>query len=519
MSLPRVAKGSRKPKSTDFREQARALLADERGTRIVDAPEAVALVYPSPYSVGMSSLGYQTIYRAINERPGRAAHRAFLPDDVAAFHKSRLPLFTLEGDRSIGDYSVVAFSVAYELEIVGLAQCLELAGIPALAEDRDERRPFVLAGGPLTFSNPLPLAPFVDAILMGEADDTVHEALDILFAARGRDDALRTLADRIPSAYVPSIHGDEMPPVARADDAHLPARAAIRTPHTELRDMFLIEPERGCHRGCNYCVMRRSTNGGMRPFDAQRVLDFVPEDATRVGLVGAAVTDHPQVAELVEQLVDAGKEVGLSSLRADRLTDRFVAALKKGGVRVLTTASDGASQRLRDTLQRRAPEDVLRKAARLVRDHGLERLKLYMMVGVPDERDEDLDELVAFSKELADITKLSLGIAPFVAKRNTPMDGLPFAGIREVERRLAYLRDGFEGRVDLRATSARWAWVEYELAQGGRAEGLAAYHANVAGGRFADYRRALEALPVDRARRSIVRPGERVTGVRRLPMA
>ncbi|NCQ61945.1 MAG: radical SAM protein, partial [Myxococcales bacterium] len=113
--------------------------------------------------------------------------------------------------------------------------------------------------------------------------------------------------------------------------------------------------------------------------------------------------------------------------------------------------------------------------------------------------------------------KLSLGIAPFVAKRNTPMDGLPFAGIREVERRLAYLRNGLEGRVDLRATSARWAWVEYQLAQGGREEGLACYHASRAGGRFADYRRAFEAIPSERKRRAIVRPGERVSGVRRLP--
>jgi len=514
-----VAKRSSRRRASDPRELARALLADERGTLKIDAPESIALVYPSPYRVGMSSLGFQTIYRAINQSPGRAAHRAFLPDDIASFQKSRLPLFTLEGERSIGDYPIVAFSVAYELEIPGLAQCLELAGIPALAEDRDERRPFVLAGGPLTFSNPLPLAPFVDAILMGEADDTIHEALDIVFAASSHEEALRTLAERIPSAYVPSLHGDEMPPVARADDAHLPARAAIMTPNTELRDMFLIEPERGCHRGCNYCVMRRSTNGGMRPFDAQRVLDFIPEKARRVGLVGAAVTDHPQIAFLVEQLVDAGLEVGLSSLRADRLTDRFVSALKRGGARVLTTASDGASQRLRDSLQRRAPEDVLRKAARLVRDNGLERLKLYMMVGVPDERDEDLNELISFGKELAGISKLSLGIAPFVAKRNTPMDGLPFAGIREVERRLAYLREGFEGRVDLRATSARWAWVEYVLAQGGRAEGLAAHRAHKAGGRFKDYRREFDALPADRPRRAIVRPGERVQDIRRLPQA
>lgn len=502
--------GRRPQNPRDPRSLIRDRLRDETGTLVKDAHEAVALVYPSPYRTGMSSLGFQTIYRGINGAAGRAAHRAFLPDDVDAWRASRTPLLTYEMERAVGDYPVVALSVAYEMEIAGVIEVLELAGVPALAEDRDERHPFVLAGGPLTFSNPLPLAPYVDAILMGEADESVHRALDVVFGAASRADALATLAREIPSCFVPSIHGDAMPEVDKSDDALLPAYAQIRTPHTELSNMFLLEAERGCHRGCTYCVMRRSTNGGMRTVAKERILSLVPDDAPKVGLVGAAVTDHPQIVDIVEAIVAKGRGIGISSLRADRLNDRLVAGLRAGGARTLTTAADGASQRMRDVIQRRARENDLTRAAELTRAHGLERLKLYMMLGIPDERDEDVDELVRFGTELSKIIPLSLGIAPFVAKRNTPLDGQPFAGIELVEHRLARLRAGVKGRVEIRSTSARWAWVEYVLAQGGQAEGRAVLDAVRAGGSFRAWKNAFDALPADRPRRALVIPGDRV---------
>ncbi|MEZ4328772.1 MAG: radical SAM protein [Polyangiales bacterium] len=491
-------------------EAIRARLRDELGTLVVDAPESVAFVYPSPYHTGMSSLGFQTLYRAVNERPGRAAHRAFLPDDVAEARRTRTPLLTYEALRPVSSYAVLALSVAYELELAGVVECLELAGLPPLAADRGARHPIVLAGGPLTFSNPLPLAPFVDVILMGEADETLHRALDVLFSGGDRQRVLRELADRIPSAYVPMLHGDHMPPVEKADDACLPAYSQILTPHTELREMFLVEPERGCHRGCEYCVMRRSTNDGMRTFDIDKVLSLVPTVARRVGLVGAATTDHPRIAELVEALAEGGREVGLSSLRADRLNDRLCAALRRGGQTVLTTASDGASQRMRDRIQRRAPESVLVHAAELARAHGFKRLKLYMMLGLPGEEDADVDELIDFSVRLSQLVPVSLGIAPFVAKRNTPLDGAGFAGIKLVDKRLDRLRKGVRGKVDVRGTSARWAWVEYVLAQGGQAEGRAVLDAVHNGGAFRDWKDAFDALPLDRPARALVRPGNKL---------
>ncbi|MGB5372384.1 MAG: radical SAM protein [Polyangiales bacterium] len=494
---------------SDLKGEILARLRDEIGTIDKDAPEAVALLYPSPYRVGMSSLGYQTIYRSINATEGRAAHRAFLPDDLDAWRQSRAPLVTHEKLRPVSDYPVIAVSVAYETELAGLIQCLELAGIPPLAEDRSEQHPFILAGGPLTFSNPLPLAPFVDAVVMGEADQSVHDVLGVIFGSDSRDSAMRSLSVH-PHVFVPSAHGDMLPPIDKADSDTLPAYSQIITPHTELRNMFLIEPERGCHRGCTYCVMRRSTNDGMRIVKMDRILSLIPDEAKRVGLVGAATTDHPQIADIVNALADSGREVGLSSLRADRLTDELVAALRRGGHRVLTTASDGASQRMRDIIQRKTSEAQLRQAAELARRHGMKRLKLYVMVGLPEETDEDIDELIEFGAELSSLIPLSLGVAPFVAKRNTPLDGTPFAGMPLVDARLRRLRRGVRGRVELRATSARWAWVEYVLAQGGRAEGRAVLDAVRAGGRFSDWKRAFNALPEERPRRLLVRPGDRL---------
>jgi radical SAM superfamily enzyme YgiQ (UPF0313 family) len=468
----------------------RRRLASEVGRIDKQAPFRVAHAYPSPYRVGMSSLGYLQIYKNIQAEEGMACERAFLADDPA--DEAATPL-TYEGQRPLSDFPVIALSVAYELELAGVIKLLEAAGLPALREERDERHPIVLAGGPLTFSNPLPLAVFADAIIMGEADTLAIDALRVLRDAPSRAEALLDLA-RLPHVFVPAHHGSAMPTVAQCDDALLPAWAPIRSPETELADMFLIETERGCSRGCTYCVMRRSTNGGMRVVDHQRVLSLVPSDARKVGLVGAAVSDHPKIVDIVRALAAQGKEVGLSSLRPDRLSDDFVGALKLAGYRTLTTAMDGASERLRDSLERRARPKHLEKAAEMARKHGMNRLKLYLMIGVPTETDEDIDECVAFTTQLSRVIPVALGIAPFCPKRNTPLSEGSFAGVDIVARRLDRLKRGLRGRVEVRSTSARWAWVEAVLAKGGEPEGRAVLDAVHGGGSFAAYEKAFRAL-------------------------
>lgn len=473
-------------------ELTKASLEAEVGTLYRHGERRVALCYPSPYHVGMSSLGFQTIYRLINDRPGVVAERVFLPDDLDAWREARVPLFTLESQREVSQFDMLAFSVAYELELPGLFSMLELSGLPLLREERAEQHPLVVAGGPLTFSNPDPLEPFVDVLVQGEAEDLIPVLMGVLEQGGAKQAQLAALA-RTPGFRVPGLSGDASRYfVAKASDDKLPARSQIVTPNTELRSMFLIEPERGCSRGCHYCVMRRTTNGGMRTVPPERVLELIPEHVRKVGLVGAAVTDHPRIAELLETLVRSGREVGVSSLRADRLTKRLVAALESGGVRSLTVASDGASQRMRDLVDRKHSEEQIINAVRLAKETGMKRVKVYNLVGLPLEEDADIDELVRFTLELSKILPVALGVAPFAAKRNTPMDGSPFAGIDVIEKKLARLKKGLKGRAELRPTSARWAWVEYMLAQSGPEAGLAAMDAWRAGGSFAAWKKAFE---------------------------
>jgi radical SAM superfamily enzyme YgiQ (UPF0313 family) len=475
--------------SYELRSVIRSRLAEEEGTLRREAEARLALVYPSPYHVGMSSLGFQAVYGIVNRAPGWAAERAFLPDDVEAWRNSRLPLLSYESETPVGGFPVVAFSIAYELELTGLCDCLELAGIPVLADERNSSHPLVVAGGPLTFSNPLPVGPFADVVVLGEAEEKIVELLGLIGSEPDRGKLLDELARR-DGFWVPHLHGEKLGPIAQCDDALLPARTQILTPNTELRSMFLVEPERGCSRGCTYCVMRRSTNGGMRLVPPEVVVAAIPEGARRVGLVGAAVTDHPRIRQIVRAIVDSGREVGISSLRADRLDDELVELLARGGYRTLTTASDGASERLREAILRKTKEKHLVRAAELARRHQMRHLKLYEMVGVPGENDDDIDELARFARELSKIVPVIVGVAPFVAKRNTPLDGQPFAGIAVVDQRLDRLRKALQGTVEVRPTSARWAWVEYELAQGGMEAGRRALAAHRAGGGFSAWKRA-----------------------------
>ncbi len=478
----------------------RELLAAERGTLFKEAETRIALMYPSPYRAAMSSLGYQQIYRTLHAMPGVAADRAMLPEEGTP---SDARLDTLETAQPVGSYPMLAYSVAYELEIAGVVETLDRANIPALRDDRDSaRHPLVIAGGPLTFSNPAPLAPFCDVIIVGEGEELIVELVTLAREVGFSRERLWDLLAGRPGYYLPHLHGETVPKVAAVDDALLPARSVIATPHTELADMFMTEAARGCSRGCTYCVMRRSTNGGMRIVPRETIIAGIPADARKVGLVGAAVTDHPDIAGVVHDVVTGGRDVGISSLRADKLTDELVGLLARGGYRTLTVAADGASERMRRVVERSTQAKHLLRSAELARAHRLHTLKVYMMLGVPGETDADVDELIALSKELAAIhPKVAYGLAPFVAKRNTPLDGTEFAGIDLVDARLTRLRKGLNaaglgGKVEVRATSARWAWVEYMIAQAETVAGLAIMDAHRAGGSFAAYKKAFAARSV-----------------------
>ncbi|MEO0604800.1 MAG: radical SAM protein, partial [Myxococcota bacterium] len=446
---------------------------------------------------GMSSLGFQRII-ALLRAGGLAVERVFLPDDVAAHDQARVPPLSVETLTPLDQFPLLAVSFAYETELIGLFDLLRLARIPLRRADRGPEHPRILLGGPISMASPAFLAEFVDAAVLGEGEDTALTAAASFFDAETREGWLDAI-EALPGGWVPERHGARFPKATTASDRHLPARSLWLAPDAELSDMFLIEGERGCHRMCSFCVMRRTTHGGMRLVPPDDILSYVPDEAAKVGLVGAAISDHPQLVGLIDTLVRAGKRVSLSSLRADQIARKpdIARLLAASGARSLTTASDGASERIRRQLKKTTTEAHLLACARQAAEVGFSHFKLYMVIGVPGETDDDLDELARFTRELAAAcrpARLVMGIAPFVAKRQTPLDGAPFAGMKEVDRRMKRLTKALRGAAEIRPVSSRWAWIEYELAQGGPEAGLAMLEGYEAGGRFANYRRALQAV-------------------------
>jgi radical SAM superfamily enzyme YgiQ (UPF0313 family) len=468
-------------------------LAREHGTIRKEAPLRVALGYPAPYAVGASSLGFQTVHRLLNEAPGVSCGRFFLERD----DRAGLPL-TVEDRRPVADARAVAFSAACETDLLGIVDRLVAMGLAPLAAERGRADPPVIVGGSLTVLDPRLVAPLSDVVVVGDGEPGLPALVEALGAARDREDLAILLAARPPAEglWVPAS-GAAPPPPARAADAELPAVASTWSPDAELRELFLVEAARGCARGCAFCVMsgRAAGASGFRPVPAEAILAAVPAQAPGVGLVGAAVTDHPDLVGIVERLVDLGKRVSLSSIRADRLDRDLASALARGGLRSLTLAADGCSERLRRAVHKGISAAHLIDAARIAADAGVGRLKLYSMVGLPDEEDADVDEFAALVRGLDPRLALSVAVQAFVPKPGTPLAGEPMADPRLLVRRLDRLGLALKGRARLLPTSPRWSWVDWKLAHAGERAARAAIAAHAAGGTLAAWRAALADQP------------------------
>ncbi len=492
--LPRGAeKRARKErKGLDQDAWRDTVLASERGTIFKDAPLRIALCYPLPYHAAMSSLGFQVIYRLMNGRSGISCERVVLPDDVKSYRDRGLQPVSIETGRALSEFDLIAVSMTWDLDLLGLFDLFDLAGIPMRRDQRTAWDPAVLIGGPITASNPLPLADFIDFAVVGDGEVAVPQFLDALEEASDRDDLLDRLG-KTTGIWLPERDGDRIPPTQKVT-ANLPAYGQIVTPLSELSNMFLVEASRGCPRFCKFCLVR-SAESPMRENELERVMNVIPEWAPRVGFVGAAISEWTHIREALRRITDQGKGVGISSLRADRLDDEFVALLAKGGMRSMTVASDAPSQRQRNKMAKAIRSEHLVSAAQLGKAHGMLKLKLYVIVGLPGETADDLDELIAFSKELSSILPMALGVSPLVPKLHTPLGDAPFAGIEAIDHTLDRLRKGLEGTAEIRSTSARWAWVEYRMSQGGAEAGRAAYEAWKAGGDFRAWERAFTNMP------------------------
>lgn len=477
------------------------LIADETGTQVRHARQEVVLCYPNTYRVAGSSLGFQVIYGALNSRETVACHRAVLEE------KRQKPLRSLEVGKNLRDYNAILVSIAYELDLANLVHLLEDAGIPPLAQDRGPHFPPVIVGGPLTTSNVLPLGPFADIVVMGEADLAVYTLLDWFEAGADKATMLQNARD-LPGFWLPQTQGDAVPNQLSVDAHVLPALGIWRSPQAEFRDMMLLEASRGCPRFCKFCVVRNPV-APMRDPALERVVAALDlpqfQDAPRVGFVGAAVSDWAPIKDALKAAIARGKQIGISSLRADRLDEdnEFVDLLWQGGYRTMTVASDAPSQRMRGKMMKGLRERHLTGAAEQARRVGMRSFKMYVIIGLPEETDADIDELIDLGLRLSKRISTTITLSPFVPKLHTPLAESPFEPPEQQMKKLKRIQRALGGRVEVRFDSPRWAWLEYRLSLGGMDLAPAIVQAARAGGGFQDWKAALGELDPTRERQAV----------------
>ena len=468
----------------------------------------VALCFPNTYFVGMSNLGLQTTYQLFNADERVVCERVFLPpkQEVAAALARRAPLLTIESSTPVRDFDVFAFSVSFEWDYPNVVTMLRLAGLEPRAERRDPRDPLVVIGGAVTFVNPEPLAPFSDVIAAGEAELLVPDLVDAFAEAGQRDRA--ALFDQLVRRrgfYVPALYnveyagpgrvagivpkaGSNAPAVVqkaavKAADKLDPPRTTIFTPDTEFGSRLLIEVVRGCANLCRFCWAGYNYLP-VRPFSTERILQIARDarpHANRVGLVSIALCDHPDIERILRELLAMGYGISPASLRLDDLTETIVTLLRESGERSITIAPETGSDRLRRVINKTVTNEQILDKASLIFRCGIENLKLYYMIGLPTETDDDLVAIRDLTLEMRDCMmrearsrgtpgRLVASVNPLVPKPGTTYQWLPMTTAREIDRKTERLRQLVSGtdNVYFNIKSERHSYYQGLLSLGDR---------------------------------------------------
>ncbi len=500
--------------SWKLKKKAQTLLAEEEGVIRKDwgGKISFALVYPNTYAVGMSNLGFQTIYGHLNQLRDVVCERVFFPDaeDLDEYLRTGTPPFSLESQRPVTDFHLVGFSVTYEGDYINVLRLLQLARIPLRSEDRRANDPLVLMGGVCAFSNPEPIAPFMDFVVVGEGEELVEELISVYrdvfegvaWGARSREGLFDRLTGiqgiYVPAAYevtyasdgtvaavIPKREGVPAVVVKRRlkDVNRFETLSLLKAPRAEYGHMALLEVGKGCGRGCRFCLegqiyrpVRHRSLESLRETVAK-----LAKESKRVGLVGACVSDYPWIGELMKLLEEYGLEVSISSLRADSLTEDLVAAIQRGGHRTLTIAPEAGTERLRQVIRKAITDEQLYAACDLVRAYGIPNLKCYFMIGLPGETREDVEAIPDLAARLltrlrrpardgGPFGRLTLSISSFVPKPWTPFQWCPFDKLRGLEEKLAVIKTGVRHFPNVRVLheNPREASLQALLARGDR---------------------------------------------------
>jgi len=522
--------------SWEQKEAALATLAKEVG--YVRKPHTdrlrVALAFPNTYYVGMSNLGFQTVYQLFNAHDGVVCERIFLPPKQQLKEQlaSKVPLVTLESQSLVRDFDVIAFSISFEWDYTNILTMLRLAGVPARASSRTARDPLVVIGGAVTFVNPEPLALFADIIAAGEGEELVPALLDSFGEAGGRGELLKSLA-RKRGFYIPSFYdvsyktdgtidrfepraGTGAPAVVRkaavpTTEALDPPCTQIFTPDTEFGSRFLVEVVRGCANLCRFCWAGYNYLP-VRAFPADRILDRARKaraHSRQAGLVSIALCDHPEIDRILTGLADMGYSISPASLRLDDLTETIVRQLRASGEKTLTIAPETGSDRLRRVINKTVTNSEILDRAELIFASGIENLKLYYMIGLPTETDADLEAIRDLTLQIREIMlrhakgrgtvgRVIASVNPLVPKPSTAYQWLPMEDPAVIEQKVQHLRalTADLDNVFFNIKSERHSFYQALLSLGDRRVAPAIEVAEANGG---DWRRAVADSGVDAA--------------------
>ena len=468
---------------------------------------SIALIYPNTYSVAMSNLGFQLVYRLLNSRDDVVCERAFLPDreDKAEYDRTGRRLESLESARPLSEFDMIAFSVPFENDFPNILEILCRSKIPLKASDRGENDPLVIAGGVTSHLNPEPVADFMDLFAVGEGEVIIEPLVDLFKKSQylPRQEILKALS-KLKSIYVPSFyevsyHDDGTVSAYKAVDG-APEKverawfkqdelevsrggSSVLTEDTTFGDMYLVEVGRGCGRGCRFCAAgfinlpprERKTESLTAEFKEGIARD------KRIGLISPSLADHPDIEDICRIIHESGGQSSLSAVRADALEEGYLSYIKKGNLKTVTIAPEAGTERMRDVINKCLSDEDILNAVALLGKVGIPNIRFYFMIGLPTEEEADIDGIIDITLRCRDlfieeskvhkkVGNITLSVNSFVPKPFTPFQWHPMEDEKSLKAKLKKIKKalGRESNIEMISDQPRWTHIQGLLSRGDR---------------------------------------------------